>query len=144
MALMPLRGRARPITAPPSQEKRKIKLNLEDYVIQAATVVSEDEEGQKGHSYSVTLEVDLSSGRVGTRRKEGLRSIILPVEGKDIPVLVQLVGRPLSVMHWVDESILEKDDLVAQLGEMEKERDELERKLDEMRKQVHFLVEGSR
>jgi len=107
-------------------------------------VVAEGGEGQKQGNFSVTWEVDLRSGRVGTRRKEGVRSIFLPVEGKDLPVLTQLTGRPISVSHWIDESILDQDAQVARLGELEKERDELLHKIEELRKLVHFLVEGSR
>jgi hypothetical protein len=73
-----------------------------------------------------------------------LRSIILPVEVKDIPVLAQLAGRPLGVLHWIDEDLQSQDDLIAQLAQVTEERDELIRKLAEMRKQVHFLVEGKR
>lgn len=143
MAFHPIRGRARPVTPPPSQEKRKLRLTMEDYEVQAVTVVPEGEEGNR-NTFSITLEVDLSSGRVGSRRKEGLRSIILPVEVKDIPVLAQLAGRPLGVLHWIDEDLQSQDDLIAQLAQVTEERDELIRKLAEMRKQVHFLVEGKR
>jgi len=143
MSILPLRGRARPVTAPPSQSKRKVGLTSEDYEVQAVTVVPEEADGGR-NSFSVTLEVDLSSGRVGTRRKEGIRAIILPVEVKDIPVLCQLAGRPLSVTHWIDESLREQDDLVAQIEKLEQERDELHRKLGVLQEQVHFLVEGNR
>lgn len=143
MAFQPLRGRARPVTAPPSQAKRKVGLTIEDYEVQAVTVVPEGEDGNR-NTFSVTLEIDLPAGRVGTRRKEGVRSIILPVEVKDIPVLCSLAGRPLGILHWIDEELKDQDELYARLTELEKERDGLLHKLEEMRKQVHFLVEGSR
>lgn len=144
MALIPTRAKARPVTAPPSQAKRDTTLSFEEYEIQAVTVVPEAEKDGRVTSFSVVLEVDLSSGRVGSRRKEGVRSIIIPVEIKDIPVLCQLAGRPLGVLHWLDSSLKDQDDLQHELNRVAEERDVLQRKVEEMRKQVHFLVEDGR
>jgi len=143
MSILPSRGKGRPITSPPSQGVRKVSLTFESYEVQAVTIVPEESVNGKS-AFSIVLEVDLSSGRVGTRRKEGVRSITVPVEPKDIPVLATLAGRPIGVTHWIDESLKNQDDLVNSLAELEKERDDLLRKLEEMRKQVHLLVEGSR
>lgn len=144
MALIPARAKARPVTAPPSQAKRETSLTSEDYEVQAVTVVPEGEKDGRVTMFSVVLEVDLPSGRVGSRRKEGVRSIIVPVEVKDIPVLCQLAGRPIGILHWIDSSLKDQDDLQQELNRVTEERDELRRKLVEMRKHVHFLVEDGR
>jgi hypothetical protein len=144
MALIPTRGRARPVTPPPSQNQREVGLSTENYEIQAVTIVAEGEKDGKVTSYSAVLEVDLSSGRVGTHRKEGLRSIIIPLETKDLTLVVQLAGRPLSVIQWVDVALQREDQLTVELNRVVAERDALQRKVDEMRKQVHFLIEDGR
>jgi hypothetical protein len=144
MALIPIRAKERPVTAPPSQAKRETSLTSEDYEVQAVTIVPEGEKDGRVSSYSAVLEVDLTSGRVGSRRKEGVRSIIIPLEVKDIPILAQLAGRPIGILHWIDSSLRTQDDLQQELNRVTAERDALQRKVEEMRKQVHFLIEDGR